>query len=810
MRGMTTHSRSASLLRAVRPPLIACALYLALACLVTWPAVTNLSGAFIGHHTGDAYEMGHHLWWMGYALKTGQPVFTQTLLGYPDGIGGISLWSNPLQFFPAWLFSMALPVALAYNLQVLLTMALNGVTMAYLLSRIGQRAGWTCADRLLSGPALIAGTAFLTFPAFQGHLFGGHGGLMVMWPVPLYAATLLALRDGFTRRRFSAAVLWFVVSPWGHMLQAIYVLLPLTGLFVLALIAARQWRAAVRVTAAAALGAVILVAVFALPVAADAFSETYSGDQGYVAFSADLLGLVTPSFESPLLGGASWSRAVLGTNLIEGLTYYGLIAAGLTALAVWRLRESRWWLLLAVIAAVLALGPVVNILGRPATLRLDTVDSFVTLPWGFAYNLPGFSLARTPGRFSFTVALAAAVLIGMGTMVLWQGRWRVLAVLLGVLIVAEYQSFWPMPTLDATIPAPILALRDRADVRAVMDMPWGNLLAAKHGMYLQTGHEKPLIAGQVTRRTPVSPAKLDLLETWVDPALFDAVGVDVVIVHRAYDSGGVLFGRISDVFGPPAYEDAQFAMFEVPEPAHAATSGAVVGPTSADGTRVTVYAYLTEPGWMTLTGEVRTSTARAFTIALDDVPVQTRTLNGRDRLNVDLYAADAGFHTVTLALSPDCPTVFPSAYLSCSSLGASNLDLGIALLDAPPTTAALEQGITLHAARLPDDAQAGGSLDVALWWAFGAALDAQTVRFVKLLDAEGSEVAGQDVALGPIPAESVRADRVSLALPADLPPGDYELVAGWYRLPDVTRLAVTSDGPRAQDRLITLGIVRVR
>ncbi|MBK9124440.1 MAG: hypothetical protein IPM16_15160 [Chloroflexi bacterium] len=807
---MSTHSRSASFLTALRPWLIALALYLALACLVTWPAVLNLSGAFIGHHTGDSYEMGHHLWWIGYALKTGQPVFTQALLGYPDGIAGISLWSNPLQFFPAWLFAMALPVALAYNLQVLLTMALNGVTMAYLLSRIGKLAGWTNADRLLSGPALIAGAAFLTFPVFQGHLFGGHGGLMVMWPVPLYAAALLALRDGFTWRRFGAAVLWFVVSPWGHTLQAIYVLMPLTGLFVLALIAARQWRAAMRVVSAAALGAVILIAVFALPVAADAFSETYSGDQGYVAFSADLLGLVTPSFESPLLGGVSWSRSVLGTNLIEGLTYYGLIAAGLTALAVWKLRESRWWLLLAVVAAVLALGPVVTILGRPATLRLDTVDSFVTMPWGFAYNLPGFSLARTPGRFSFTVALAAAVLIGMGAAVLWRGRGRALAALLGVLIVVEYQSFWPMPSMDATIPAPILALRDRTDVRAVMDMPWGNLLAAKHGMYLQTGHEKPLIAGQVTRRTPVDPAKLDLLETWMDPALFDLAGVDIVIVHRAYDPGGVMFGRMNDGFGPPVYEDAQFAMFEVPEPTQAATSGAVIGPTTAGGTRIDVYAYLTGAGWMTLTGDVRTSPGRAFTIALDGATAQARTLNGRETLNIDLYAAEAGFHTVTLALSPDCPTVFPSPYVACSTLGASNLGLEIELLDTAPVSATVEQGITLHAARLPESAQAGDMLDAGLWWSFEAALDDQTVRFVKLLDAENNEIAGQDLALGPVPAGSVRTDRVTLALPADLPAGDYELVAGWYRLPDVTRLAVTSEGPRAQDGLIALGTVRVR
>src|SRR5688500_6908924 len=149
-----------------RPYLIAYALYFALALIVTWPAALDLSGALIGHHTGDAYEMGHHLWWYGYALKHGQPRFTQTLRGYPDGIGGISLWSNPLQFFPAWAFAMVMPVALAYNLQVLLTMSLNGLTMAYLMTRLAQRAGYEGAGRVTYGPALIAGAAFMAFPVF--------------------------------------------------------------------------------------------------------------------------------------------------------------------------------------------------------------------------------------------------------------------------------------------------------------------------------------------------------------------------------------------------------------------------------------------------------------------------------------------------------------------------------------------------------------------------------------------------------------------------------------------------------------------
>src|SRR5690606_19763864 len=105
------------------------------------------------------------------------------------------------------------------------------------------------------------------------------------------------------------------------------------------------------------LGVALLVGIFALPVASDAFDETYTGDLGTIAFSADLLGLATPSFESLLWRDVAYSRAVLGINLIEGLTYYGIVAAVLTAIAVWKRRESRWLLALLIVAAVLALGP---------------------------------------------------------------------------------------------------------------------------------------------------------------------------------------------------------------------------------------------------------------------------------------------------------------------------------------------------------------------------------------------------------------------------------------------------------------------
>ena len=791
-----------------RPYFIAFALYFALALIITWPAALDLSGAMIGHHTGDAYEMGHHLWWYGYALKHGEPLFTQTLLGYPDGIGGISLWSNPLQFFPAWAFALALPVALAYNLQVLLTMALNGLTMAYLMSRLAQRAGYEGADRVTYGPALIAGAAFMAFPVFQGHLFGGHGGLMVMWPVPLFIDALLSLRDGFTWRRFIRAVVWCVVSPWGHTLQLIYVVMPVSGMFVLAQLIGRDWRGAFRTAAAALTGAIILLAVFALPVASDAFDETYTGDQGYVTFSADLLGLVSPSFESPLLGDLPYSRAVLGTNLIEGLTYYGIAAALLTAIAVWKRRESRWWLALGIVAAVLALGPIINVMGRPLTLSLDTADTYLTMPWAWLYKLPGFSLARTPGRFSFTLALAAAVLVGYGALVLWRGRSRWIAVALAAVLLLEYQSFWPFPVVSAAIPAPIMALRERDDIRAVMDMPWGNLLAAKHGMYLQTGHEKPLIAGQVTRRTPVSPAKLTILETTLDPALMDEAGVDAVILHKQYDDG-TLAAHLHEAYGEPDFEDADFALYTVPEPAAGLppfAASTLAGDNLTVTSRYDLHFYVSEMGVVDFASRLNAPSG-TVALQLDSQTVAAWQDAGRVDVTVPVFV-DAGYHTVTIALEPPCPALIPSPALTCRGAVLSQMVLAPQEL-AHTESVALGGGITMQAAALPSEISLGGMLSVRLSWVFDAPVSAETVRFVKLLTPDGEDIGGFDSAPGTFAAGDALSETVEVTLPDGFT-GEVEVYAGWYTYPDLARLPVQSDAKGAQDGLIYLGTVSVR
>ena len=95
-----------------------------------------------------------------------------------------------------------------------------------------------------------------------------------------------------------------------------------------------------------------------------------------------------------------------------------------------------------------------------------------------------------------------------------------------------------------------------------------------------------------------------------------------------------------------------------------------------------------------------------------------------------------------------------------------------------------------------------------LHWDFAQGRDDLDVRFVHLLDAEGRLVAQSDETLGLVAAGSQLSERISLALPAALPPGEYGAWLGWYRYPQNTRLPLLKPAD-ARDDILPLGVVRI-
>ena len=129
-------------------------------------------------------------------------------------------------------------------------------------------------------------------------------------------------------------------------------------------------------------------------------------------------------------------------------------------------RRARFWLLLAALAWIASLGPLLKIFDSPISLTADGHPSYVALPWALVQNLPILNLIRTPVRFNFTIGLAVAILVGYGAFVVseWLARrWsrraaNGLLTVAALLLVVDFQWFVPVPAIDAEIPAAVRAL----------------------------------------------------------------------------------------------------------------------------------------------------------------------------------------------------------------------------------------------------------------------------------------------------------------------------------------------------------------
>ncbi|GAB5490471.1 MAG: hypothetical protein Phog2KO_06860 [Phototrophicaceae bacterium] len=540
-------------------------LYFIITLVIVGHPPTALINNFIGSDTGDVYEMARNIWWFKYAIQHGEPLFYQTWLGYPDGINGIIFISVPLQYFPMWALAFVMPIAVAYNFTVLFWMALNGWAMMFLVRYLLNRDdSWI--------PSFMAGLVYMAFPLFQGHLAEGHAGLMVAWAVPLYIWALFRYTstDSFSWRWLLISILFFYLSTTGHILQSIYVLIPVTGTFLLGKLWLRDWQAVRRILGMGLLASIVLLGALA-PAILDATGETsYASTGGYSRYSADLLAIVSPSFFNPLFDTVlPYTRTVLGTNLGEGMAYIGIVAGTLAMIGLVTNKASRWWFLLGSIAWLFSLGPVLKILNEPVLIAGNPIP----LPFALLQNLPGFSLARTPARFNFALAIALAVMVAYGMSWIWQQRtdkWRYgLALVLSFTILVEYQSFWAQPLRTATVPQEIINLRNDESIDAIFNIPYQHALSAKDALFLQTGHEQPLIAGQITRTTPVNPAMLAMLQGTLDPILLNQVHADIVILHRARASEigelEILESRANEQLGAPIYQDEQIAIYRVPQ-----------------------------------------------------------------------------------------------------------------------------------------------------------------------------------------------------------------------------------------------------
>ena len=844
----------------VRWSLVALFVYTLTTVILTYPVPFRLNSVIIGEERGDAYQYAWSLWWARRAvLDPGKGLARLTLVNHPVGVRhplmlsmvGVSLMALP--------FSLLFPPAVVYNLQILLSFVLSGLTMYWLCTELvgDRRAG------------LVGGFIFAFFLNKTGHVLGGHLPQVTVYWFPLYVLFLYRTvrRPDWRTALMTALVL--VPACLIHVMHLAYFVLPVTLAVLLvawaelkgAFFTRRRLEALILAFGLAAL----VIVPFLLPTILDALAgESYLQEAGTVFHSTDLLAFITPSPYHPLLerlGRApSFVKQIFYDErfLYERLAYPGVLAVGLALWGLVRRRRNVWiWGVLALAAAVLSLGPLLKVGNELVVYEVDAHRSYVVLPYALLKQTPVLDMGRTPGRLNETAMFATAILASYGVAALGRSlaRYpRLWASLLALLLIGtgiEYVAMWPFPASTARVPPAIQRIAaepgDGALLHVLMNRRWINHRA----LYYQTVAQRPVVGGEVHRAMPEalpwSETLLGLAQP--DQEAGDAVprpslaereawlryfDVDYVLFHKMERDDSLVRSFVERMLGPPRYEDHTLAAFPVPGgdpvlegPRLYAFSRHGWHPPERDGDLWR--RWMRDEGRLYLYSTREEAGSLRFTVDSDlEFPLLKAYLGGRllDSFVVGertTYATrpftlTQGMNTFRFRVPGGCPQAL-DGQAACRTVALDSVSFvpREELLPGEALDVSFGDQMRLRGWRRdPAPLRPGGILAMTVDWEPAVELSDRYVVFAHLVSSDGTLMAQHDAPpaerfppSAAVPPGTVLSHSVTIELPGDLPAGEYRLLVGVYLWPGLERLPVLADVPGAEVNAVELERVRV-
>ena len=555
-------------------------LYGLLAVALTWPLATQITTHVPGSDTWayDEYTFLWNIWYFKHALldQLSTPLYTD-LIFYPVGMGLVMYTFNLLAAALALPLHLATDnIPLASNLVNLASTALAGygtfLLALYLLAArpvtndqppvTSQSSRFTShVLRFTLLAAFIAGLIYAFASSRMVYLALGHYMIVTTQWLPFFLLYFVRTLDRWRSRDAAIAGIFAALCLLTDMLYGVLLAL-MAGVLLLdwwldyrrkrrvgQAAPAVSWtrglgRLAMMVAVAAVLSAPLLVPTVSEGLNADYAVEGWGmSDQ----LSADLAGLVTPTDLHPLWGNdwdASLRAVQTGDSRFSDVNtvFVGYVTLALAVLgAIVAGRRARAWLVIALIAFVLALGPLLQINGQ-SLYNLDGLQVTVPLPYILLHYLPFIQGFRAPNRFSLVLLQALAVLAGYGAawlLVKVSGAQRgrtdsgephaprsplayppnrrarvpaprsmlavALAVVLSAAVIFEHLAV-PMPLTDARVPSPYRELAREPEGGALLQQPMGwrngfGVFGAEDTRveWYQTVHGRPILSGNTSR-----------------------------------------------------------------------------------------------------------------------------------------------------------------------------------------------------------------------------------------------------------------------------------------------------------------------
>jgi hypothetical protein len=524
--------------------------YFLLAIILTWPTLLHLTTHLPGDG-GDDPAIAWNLWWVKYALlNTGQNPFQTDFMFYPLGINLAFYTLTVLNAVTALPLTLNFGIVTASNLHMYFTFTVGGYG-AFLLARYvlattgrkpetrsgmvsrgaeGQRGRGEISPPLLWMCAALAGLFYAFASSKLFYVALGQFNIASSHWVPFAVLYILRTgRDPHHLKNAFMAGLFLTLQAWAELTYASFLLVflalywlylildfgfPILNYKKLSTIRQPQFPILPHLRATLILGLTFTLGLS--PILAQMLPDMQTegdflveGDGFADAFSADLLGFVIPTIHQPVLGNLINQTNIHAFDKGQHI-YLGFILLGLLAVALFTgfLRaELRFWLIAALVFALLCLGPTITVNGQMTGLPG---------PFNLLQSLPFFKGNRYPSRYGVMLLLSLSVIAAFALAQI--GKWvtarrpssifYLLSALLTLLFLFEHLSI-PLPQSDMQVPAAYQAIAADPDDFTVLDIPfaWRNgfritgplTTQFMFGQFYQTTHQKPLLQGNTSR-----------------------------------------------------------------------------------------------------------------------------------------------------------------------------------------------------------------------------------------------------------------------------------------------------------------------